>query len=172
MSDTVCPETLMYDYVLTGNERSFNALYKLYNTQIVGYLTRKVGYETACDVAQDMWVKVHRKSDTWNGTKVRTWLYTIARNAMKDYMRAQGRYVAKNDSVRKVAPTCTQPTQSDTLDACGILSHLDPRSREVLTRMYIVGQTGREVSRCMQMGVANVYLVRDKAIRTLCEEVG
>lgn len=172
MGDDVSPEALMYDYVLTRNEQAFSALHRLYNPQIVGYLTRKVGYDTACDVAQDMWVKVHMKADTYNGAKVRTWLYSIARNAMFDHMRVQSRHVAKTDRVRNVAPTATAPDQSDTLDASGLLSHIDPRSREILTRFYIVGQTGEEVGACMEMGVANVYRVRDKAMRTLCEEVG
>lgn len=160
-------EDIMCDFVATGDERAFNALHRLYNAQLVGYFTRKVGHATACDVVQDVWVKVHKNAHTYTGTNVRAWLYTIARRVTVDHIRVQRRQDRNRDESGDVgdATTCNTGEHMEGLDS--LLAPLDARCREVVVRMYVGGQTGHEVAACMGIPVSTAFYAAGMAKRTL-----
>jgi len=79
------------------NEKDFEEIYRENYDIIFKYLSRNVGSESAKDLAQNSFVKVFEKIDSFKGeSKISTWIYRIATNEMIDLMRRQ-----KRESVKK-----------------------------------------------------------------------
>lgn len=73
----------------TGDEYSFNELFHRYDSKITTFLVRSVG-EEGHDLAQETFIRAWRMLHRLQGEKnFEGWLYRIAGNAAKDYLRHQ-----------------------------------------------------------------------------------
>ena len=72
-----------------GDERAYNQLVNKYQERILNYIINFTGdYESAQDLAQDTFVKVYIKKQSYREiAKFSTWLYTIAGNLAKTELR-------------------------------------------------------------------------------------
>ena len=75
-------EDLISRYQESGDRRFANELFGRYYTRVSAWCFRITGdRERAADLAQDVFVKIHRNLDSFRGNaKFSTWVYTIARN--------------------------------------------------------------------------------------------
>lgn len=67
----------------------FDAIYKKFNRQIVGYISRYVGIENAEDVAQNAFMRICRRLET-SAEEIqneKAWVYKIATNTAIDFLR-------------------------------------------------------------------------------------
>ncbi|MBS1537526.1 MAG: sigma-70 family RNA polymerase sigma factor [Bacteroidetes bacterium] len=87
-------EELMAEFV-SGVELAFTILMGRYKSQIINYLYRYIGnYDDCYDLAQEVFVRVHRYKTNYNSTiKFTTWIYTMAANLAKTELN---RYWRKN----------------------------------------------------------------------------
>ena len=78
---------------LAGTPGAFEELVSRYTDELYGFLCRFVGNATAAeDIIQDAFVQVHVAAQTFDQNRAfRPWLYTIAANKARDYLRAKGR---------------------------------------------------------------------------------
>jgi len=84
-------EDLMRRYA-RGDLEAFNSLYHRHRAGLYRYFLRHTGAGTAEDLFQDVWARVIRSRRRYHpSASFRTWLYTLARNRLVDYWRAQGR---------------------------------------------------------------------------------
>lgn len=68
-----------------------DALYQAHVTEIQRYLARFVTATLAEDLAQEVFIKAARGLPDFRGeASARTWLYRIATNALRDYLRSKG----------------------------------------------------------------------------------
>ena len=83
-------EELM-EMVKNGDTPAFDQIVKRYKNKLFSTLYRIThNHETAEDILQETFIKVYRKCKLYNPTyKVSTWIYTIALNEMRSYMRKQ-----------------------------------------------------------------------------------
>ena len=74
-----------------GDDRAFAALVERYGAQVLGVLEKQVAdHHAACDLAQEVWLKVHRGLRTFRpGAAFRPWLFAIAFNRARDDHRAR-----------------------------------------------------------------------------------
>ena len=81
-------EYLISEY-LKGDEDSFKVLLSKYTSSIYNFSTRFVGRENASDITQDVFIKVWKNIKKFDIEKAhfKTWLFTIARNTITDYLR-------------------------------------------------------------------------------------
>lgn len=72
-----------------GDDRAFEQLVLRYQARLVNFLYRKVGdRETAHDLAQEVFVKVHGALDRFDARyKFSTWLFRIGQNTAIDSLR-------------------------------------------------------------------------------------
>ncbi len=71
-------------------ELGMEQLFKLYAARIKAFYRRhRLSDEVAADLLQETFIKIYRSADTFQGnSKVSTWIWTIARNCMLDYLRS------------------------------------------------------------------------------------
>ena len=76
-----------------------DALVERYNAPVYRFVLHYLGdADAARDVSQEAWLKALRGAHGFKGkSKVRTWLFAIARNACLDHLRKQGRRDARFD---------------------------------------------------------------------------
>ncbi len=74
-----------------GSAQAFDRLYRRHEAATWRFIVRQVGSEAvANDVMQETWFSVARNAHTWQpNAKFSTWLFTIARNKIMDFFRAQ-----------------------------------------------------------------------------------
>ncbi len=72
-------------------EQGMEQLFRLYAARIKAFFRRhRMSDEEAADLLQETFIKVYRSADKFQGnSKVSTWMWTIARNCMLDYLRAK-----------------------------------------------------------------------------------
>jgi RNA polymerase sigma-70 factor (ECF subfamily) len=69
-------------------ELEFQKIYATFQPKILRYLSRLVDEDEAEDLAQEVFVKVHRALDNFRGEcRLSTWVYRIATNAAFDKLR-------------------------------------------------------------------------------------
>jgi DNA-directed RNA polymerase specialized sigma24 family protein len=75
-----------------GNDRAFDALYRLYLTRVLRYLyARTWNHEIAEDISQTAFLKAYCGLSGWCnlGKDPLAYFYTIARNALADYWHGE-----------------------------------------------------------------------------------
>jgi len=85
-------EELMAEY-LAGDSGAFDCLVRRYVDDLYGFFSRFVGNRTAAeDLVQDTFLQVHLSAGSFDLNRTfKPWLYTIAANKGRDYLRARGR---------------------------------------------------------------------------------
>ncbi len=80
-------------------EQGMEQLFKLYASRIKAFFRRhRMSDEEAADLLQETFIKVYRSADKFQGNaKVSTWIWTIARNCMLDYLRAKKPHESLDD---------------------------------------------------------------------------
>jgi RNA polymerase sigma-70 factor (ECF subfamily) len=78
---------------MAGDPEAFETLVSRYMRELYAFLSRFVGNATAAeDIIQDTFVQVHLAASSFDPARAfKPWLYTIAANKARDYMRARGR---------------------------------------------------------------------------------
>jgi len=82
------------DAVRDGSEEAYAALFERYRSPLYGFALRMTRHrETADDVFQETFLRVHRARSTWShhDGSFRSWLYRIAVNTIRDRARAAAR---------------------------------------------------------------------------------
>lgn len=81
-------EYLIREY-LKGNQEAFKSLVDRYTPSIYNFSIRFVGLDYAKDIVQDIFIKVWKNIKKFNNNKAsfKTWILTITRNAITDYLR-------------------------------------------------------------------------------------
>jgi RNA polymerase sigma-70 factor (ECF subfamily) len=75
----------LIDAHLEGDTTAFGELVRRYGDSLLGYLTRMTGsIEQAEDLFQETFKRVHEKADTFRGSRIKSWLFTIATNVAID----------------------------------------------------------------------------------------
>ncbi|MDD2721849.1 MAG: sigma-70 family RNA polymerase sigma factor [Gallionella sp.] len=72
-------------------EAAMEQLFRLYASRIKAFFRHhRMTDEEAADLLQETFIKVYRSADKFKGeSKVSTWVWTIARNCMLDYLRSK-----------------------------------------------------------------------------------
>ncbi len=91
--ETVDPDIDLIRRCMDGDVASFNQLVKLYQTRVASVAYQMLGnYEDARDVAQEVFIKLHRNIHRFNPKmKFFTWLYRLTVNASIDFIRSRKR---------------------------------------------------------------------------------
>lgn len=80
--------SLIKEY-LEGNQDSFRLLVEKYTPSIYNFSIRFVGVDCVKDIVQDVFIKVWKNIKKFDKNKAsfKTWIFTITRNTITDYLR-------------------------------------------------------------------------------------
>jgi RNA polymerase sigma-70 factor (ECF subfamily) len=116
-----------------GDPRAFADLLERYRARILHLVRCRVGAGSLWveDVAQDVFVQVHRRAATFQGrSSVKTWLYAVAINVCRDHQRHERRDpTAGSSDIDPAEPLAQLPDSS--LDP---LEQLEQQERTALVR--------------------------------------
>lgn len=134
-----------------GNEKAISLLYEHYGDTLYGVALKVVrNEELAQDVLQESFVKIWKKSGTYDASKAKlfTWLFRITRNTAIDKLRSLG---TKTDmeiqiDVSNVYRIGVEGISPELMDMRKHLEKIDPKYQEVLEALFFEGMTQQEAS--------------------------
>ncbi len=125
---------------LAGVPGAFEELVSRYTDELYGFLCRFVGNATAAeDIIQDAFVQVHVAAESFDQSRAfRPWLYTIAANKARDYLRAKGR---RQEYSLEGSATADEdgPSPGQNLEAAdrAVAEEVDDRERNAAVREMV-----------------------------------
>lgn len=86
-------DEVLFEQHRTGDLNAMRSLIQRHQPELLRFLTRLMGDPAAADdVFQEAFLQAHLSSDTFDPTRrFRPWLFTIAANKARDYLRKKGR---------------------------------------------------------------------------------
>ena len=142
-------------------------LYRDYHGKILSYLRSKLtNYHLAEDLAEDVFVKVYEKIDTFDDTKasISTWIYTIARNTLIDYFRTMKPSEEIDEAQEADYNLEVEVLGNDQLNQlAAALKELDERSRDIIIMRFYMGKTLKEIAEQLNISYAYVKLLQNNA---------
>ncbi len=166
-------EQLLADYA-RGESRALEELIRRYQEELYAFLYRFVGNAaTAEDLFQETFVQVHRNVKGFDGERrVRPWLFTIAANKARDYLRSVGRH--RTESFDRMTggedggtfldlmasgmepPVVELERGEDVAAVRGVLAAMPAMYREVLVLSYFHGFAYKEMSEMLGVPLGTV----------------
>lgn len=143
-----------------GERTAFDDLIQRWAPPLWKYVRRLTGDDTvADDVTQDVWVRVLRGIGRLrDGSKLRPWLFGIARRALMDRLRAQyaDPVLTDADPIDFPAPQSLATLEEDLATMELALARLPAIEREVLTLFYLRELSLAEVAEVLGVPVGTV----------------
>ena len=128
-------------------------IWNLYATDLKKLIISKVkNTAVADDLLQDTFIKIHTKLHTLNDiSKLKPWVFTIARNAVLDYFKTTKTTYEITDFETESVPLENAHTEKDCL--AGILKNLPKKYRTPLFLADIKGLKQQEVATILQQSL-------------------
>jgi len=153
------------------NRQAFAPLYQRYADIVYGYCLRRLSDpELAADTTAEVFTKALATISSFRGDSFRSWLFTIARNAVID------RYRSRRPTEPLPASLVTlQPGPEDLalqretqMELRAALVHLTDQQQDIIT-LRLAGLTGKEIAATMDMSLGAVKATQVRAFTRLRE---
>ncbi|MCK0191365.1 RNA polymerase sigma factor [Arenibacter sp. F20364] len=133
------------------NDKAISLLYEHYGDTLYGVAYKVVrDEELAQDVVQESFIKIWKKSDSYDATKAKlfTWLFRITRNTAIDKLRSVNNKSDKEIQmdVSDVYKLGTEGIIPDLMDVQDNLDKIDSKYQIVLDALFFQGMTQQEAS--------------------------
>nr|WP_042195288.1 sigma-70 family RNA polymerase sigma factor [Kibdelosporangium sp. MJ126-NF4]CEL21896.1 RNA polymerase ECF-subfamily sigma factor [Kibdelosporangium sp. MJ126-NF4]CTQ92676.1 RNA polymerase ECF-subfamily sigma factor [Kibdelosporangium sp. MJ126-NF4] len=147
---------------------TFGWLFDQHADALHRYLARRVGGETADDLLSETFLIALNRRHSYDPTRaaVRTWLYGIATNLVREHVRAELRALvlaARAASARPAPPPGHDGVVADRVDAqvtarrlATALAQLSPGDRDVLLLVSLAGLDHTEVADALDIPAGTV----------------
>ena len=128
-------------------------VWKKYADDVKHFILSKVKDTTVTDdLLQETFIKVHTKLHTLKDiTKLKPWIFTIARNTMMDYFKSTNQTVELNNFETQIDEKEHEHTEKDCLR--GILQSLPKKYRDPLFLSDIKGLKQQEVANTLKQNL-------------------
>ena len=157
------------------SNQDFNAIYEEYQPRILGYLTRLVGPMDAEDLSQEVFDKINRGLDRFQGrASLSTWIYRIATNTAIDrsrsaaYKHERGHDAFQDEAfpessdapAQEDAPVTEQLVIRKEMSDCvnEFIDDLPPDYRTVIVLSEREGFANKEIAEILGISLGNVKI--------------
>ncbi len=168
------PDSDVIRQIQSGDDSAFDELMGRYKRPVVNFIFRMLGNaDDADDVAQEVFVRVYRKLDTYRPeTKFSTWLFALARNAAIDRLRWRARHPTEPIDPESPLPAETNTAEDVSAREIGALitaavSELPEDQRTVLVLAEYQGMSHAEIATVMRCSEKSVESRLYRARQTL-----
>ncbi len=173
-------EELITEY-LKGNQGAFKALLDRYTPLLYNFSVRFVGISVAADIVQEVFIKVWRNLKHFDISKAhfKTWVFTITRNTITDYLRKKKSIVFSDmETPDGDSLIDTVPDKADLPDAVleklqdvqylnTLLQGLPAHYQEVLVLYYQEEMTFAEIGKALSKPLNTVKSHHRRALEQL-----
>jgi len=166
-------ENLLFE-ASKGELKAFEEVVRRHQASLVRFLERLIGNRAdAEDVAQEAFLAALRKSSSFKGrASVRSWLFAIAKNIARDFLRSRIR--RRNRELARSVAIEDKPTQESGRWIRNLLDLLPPKLREALLVCDVFGFTYEEASDVLACPVKTVstrlFRARERMVEILKAE--
>jgi RNA polymerase sigma factor (sigma-70 family) len=158
-----------------GEPAAFDELIERWHGPLWTYVRRLVGADDpARELVQDVWIRVIRGIPRLrDGSKLRAWLFGIARRTVMDRLRAQYAHPIDTDVDLDEVPaeTWTSHDEADLQEMERALGRLPAVERDVLTLFYLEELSLTDIAGALGVPVGTVKSRLFRARRMLREEM-
>lgn len=159
------------------DKQAADYIYTQYYDKVFGYVRSKIfNQDDAEDIVQNVFLKIYSNLDKYDQAKasISTWIYTITRNAVYDYMRE------KRDRPVFELTESEEDTESGAPDeailnnealeelACA-LEKLPQNQRDIIILLYYKKLDRKSVAEMFGMTYGQLRYLHDKALKRLGE---
>lgn len=148
-----------------------NALYTEYRDKVSRYVfCRLQNKSDAEDIVSEIFLKVYEHLDAFDAgsASVSTWIYTITRNTVTDYFRANRTYSELPDELSDGCGSECVVLQKESLAALGkALGKLDERRRALVILKYYKKMSLKDIAARMGISYAYVKILHKSALNKL-----
>jgi RNA polymerase sigma-70 factor (ECF subfamily) len=177
-----------------GDAGSFEAIYERYGTRVLNLAYRMVGNEeTARDLAQEVWIKVFERLDTFESrAEVFTWIYRITVNHALNHMKRERRVrwldvldrsvgeVLREESADPAFVEGAESPPADTVMEADerarhlwrAIQSLDPKYRVPLVLFHYEEQSYKQIADALELSMAAVEARIHRARKQLAKKLG
>jgi RNA polymerase sigma-70 factor (ECF subfamily) len=175
MSATPLDDSALVEAAKAGDIGAFETLVRRHGQAVYAHAFRFFGGEAAAeDVAQEVWIKVYRQMESFDGrSRFSTWLYRITRNTCLDFVRAGKRRPVVLDGLEHAT------SQGDIADEVVLaasveqaLLALSPEDRDALSAVAVFELSYPEAAETLGVPVGTVKSRVFRARRTLAGLLG
>ena len=143
-----------------------DSLYREYRGKVAAYISSRVdSREDAEDLCQEVFMKVYSSAESYDSSRagVSTWIFTITRNTVIDYLRA------KKDTAELPAELADETTLTNkTFDALAdAVCSLPQQQRDIIVLRYYNGLSLKEIAAMMGISYGMVKLRHKNALEFL-----
>ena len=164
----------------------YKKIHDAFYPKIIRYLTGMVGPNEAEDVAQNVFEKISRNLDSFQGrSKLSTWIYRIAANAAMDHLRSTSykQFIkdsaleeasiseSKNDLNARHHAAADQKLIGEEMSACvrEFVNKLPPNYRTVIVLSDLEGLANQDIADILEISLDNVKIRLHRARAKLKE---
>lgn len=158
------------------NKQDCGFIYTKYRDKVFGFVRSKIVNQTeAEDIVQTVFLKVYSNLDKYDETKasLSTWIYTITRNTVYDYLKEKRGHPVL-ELVDNTVDSAEEPDDSllnqEALEelACA-LQKLPQNQRDIIILIYYHGKPKTEVAKILDITYGQLRYLHDKALSRLKE---
>lgn len=151
-------------------------IYIEFKDKVTRYVRGKISNEHESeDVVSDVFVKVFNGLSSFdeNKSSLSTWIYTITRNAVIDYLRISNRFCELPEELCSADDTEQSLLNGEMLRSLAdALSRLDERERDIIVLHYYSGRTLKDIAQIMSISYSYTKLLHSNALKALREFIG
>ena len=158
------------------NKQDTGYIYAQYRDKVFGFVRSKIYNQTEVeDIVQTVFLKVYSNLDKYDETKasLSTWIYTITRNTVYDYLKEKRDHPVLelfDNTVYSAEEPDDSLLNNETLEelACA-LEKLPQDQRDIIILVYYKNLDRRKVAEMLGMTYGQVRYLHDKAMKRLGE---
>ncbi len=171
MSSADPSDEFLVERARRGDREALVSLYRRYVAEIYGYLLNQLGdVHDAEDVTSETFLRLVSKLDSFEGrASFRTWLYTVARNQLRDHWRRLERRpdLADLEPERLEVVDEPPPVPNPRATALGreVLRRLPDNYRRVIEMRILDGRSVRDTAQELNLSVSNVKVLQHRGLK-------
>ena len=163
-----------------GEEKGFSFFFKEFYAALCYFsYTIIKDKDTAEDIAEEAFIKLwERHSGFENAANLKSFLYTIVRNASIDWLRQQKRRLAHSKEIiylaeEKESFILQQITEAETYrEVVAALKILPPKCRQIFRMIYFEGKDYGQIASELNLSINTIRVQKARALALLRRQLG
>ena len=157
-----------------GDVQCLGKLYERYKSVLFNYFLRTTGdNDSSNDLVMETFERVYKYRNSYMyPKKVRTWIFSIASNLLRDYFKKAKKLKALNLSDVEIITNYPQYSMDEAYKNNLLqkaLNHLKPSQRNIITMYYLLEMSYEDIAACQNISINNARITVCRALKKMKE---